>query len=231
MRKRADKIAITKFLEPQQEDRGTKGSYANLFSFSNMRNYLLLLLASLAINTAQAQDPKGYQLPPKDIADLLLAPPTPAVSTDRKGEWMLLSRRNSYPSVAELAQPELRIAGIRFNPDNYALSRQNFISGFGLKNLRTGKEYPVKGLPQPLFAGNVTWSPAESKIAFTNTTDKQVDLYVIDIATQSATKVNKAPLNTILALETDYSGPALMVRVCQWIDEKTLMYKTILHPA
>ena len=38
---------------------------------------------------------------------------------------MLLSQRNSYPSVEELAQPELRIAGLRFNPNNFALSRQN----------------------------------------------------------------------------------------------------------
>src|ERR1700744_1739490 len=141
-----------------------------------MRNYLLLLLASLAIHTLKAQDARGYQLPPKDIAALLLAPPTPGVSVDGKGEWMLLSRRNSYPSVEELAQPELRIAGLRFNPDNYALSRQNFINGFTLKNLKTSKEYAIQGLPSPLLAGNVTWSPAEGKIAFTNTTPKEVDL-------------------------------------------------------
>ena len=47
-----------------------------------MRNFLLLLLALLAINTMKAQDAKGYQLPPKDIADLLLAPPTPGVSVE-----------------------------------------------------------------------------------------------------------------------------------------------------
>jgi dipeptidyl aminopeptidase/acylaminoacyl peptidase len=184
-----------------------------------MRNYLLLLLASLAINTPQAQDPKGYQLPPKDIADLLLAPPTPGVSVDSKGEWMLLSRRNSYPSVEELAQPELRIAGLRFNPNNYALSRQNFVSGFSIKNLHNGKEYPIIGLPTPLMAGNISWSPAESRIAFTNTTGKQVDLYTIDINTRQATKINKTALNTI-------TGPAY-----QWIDEKTLLYKCALQPA
>jgi hypothetical protein len=150
-----------------------------------MRNYLLLLTALLAIHTALAQEAKGYQLPPKDIADLLLAPPTPGVSVDSKGEWMLLSRRNSYPSVEELAQPELRIAGLRFNPNNYALSRQNFISGFSLKDLHSGKEYPIAGLPTPLMAGNITWSPTESRIAFTNTTGTQVDLYSIDIITPS----------------------------------------------
>jgi dipeptidyl aminopeptidase/acylaminoacyl peptidase len=184
-----------------------------------MRNFLLLLLALLAINALKAQDAKGYQLPPKDIADLLLAPPTPGVSVDSKGEWMLLSLRNSYPPVEELAQPELRIAGLRFNPNNYALSRQNFISGFSLKNLHTGKEYAILGLPTPLKAGNISWSPTESRIAFTNTTGKQVDLYSIDINTRQAIRINKTALNTV-------TGPAYL-----WIDEKDLLYKIALRPA
>src|SRR5579859_1201961 len=173
-----------------------------------MRKQLLILAATLVANIVIAQNNKGYQQPPKDIADLLLAPPTPAVSVDRKGEWLLLSSRSSYPPVEELAQPELRIAGIRFNPDNYALSRQNFVNGFALKNLHTGKDYPIQGLPTPLHAGNITWSPAEGRIAFTNTTPKQVDLYVIDIDTRKATRVNKTPLNTI-------TGGAY-----RWLDEK-----------
>lgn len=184
-----------------------------------MRKLLLLLLAASLCCELPAQDKSGYQLPPKDIADLLLAPPTPAVSVDRKGEWMLLSRRPSYPSVEELAQPELRIAGLRFNPVNYALSRQNFTTGFSLKNLRTGQEYALQGLPTPLLAGNVSWSPGETKIAFTNTTGSRVDLYIIDIATRKAGKVNKTALNLI-------TGGAY-----RWVDDRTLLYKVILKPA
>ena len=192
-----------------------------------MRKLLLILIAALAAANAFAQPSaatkqagnKGYQLPPKDLADLLLAPPTPAVSIDRKGEWMLLSSRSSYPPVEELAQPELRIAGLRFNPDNYALSRQNFINGFSIKSLQTGKEYTIAGLPTPLRAGNITWSPKEDHIAFTNTTNKQVDLYVIDITTRKATRINKTPLNLI-------TGGAY-----RWVDDKTLLYKATLKPA
>lgn len=184
-----------------------------------MRKLLLFLAAAIITSGLTAQIRTGYQLPPKDITDLLLATPIPAVSVDRKGEWMLLSQRNSYPPVEELAQPELRIAGLRFNPDNYALSRQNFINGFGLKNLKTGKEYAIQGLPAPLLAGNVSWSPAEGKIAFTNTTPKQIDLYVIDIATRHAAKINRSPLNTI-------TGGAY-----QWIDDKNLLYKIATKPA
>jgi hypothetical protein len=43
-----------------------------------------------------------------------------------------------------------------------------------------------------------------------------VDLYVIDVATQKATKVNKAPLNIVM-------GGAF-----SWIDDNTLLYKTTI---
>src|SRR5579872_3743213 len=112
-----------------------------------MRKPILLLFVTflLVASRSSAQDDGGYMLPPKDIADLLLAKPTPSISIDRKGLWMLFSQRNSYPSVEELAQPELRIAGLRFNPNNYTLSRQNFINDLYLKDLRTGKEYKIQG--------------------------------------------------------------------------------------
>lgn len=182
---------------------------------------LLLLLSLLAVAgiLRPQNNPGGYHTPPKDIADLLLARPTPLISADHRGEWMLILGRNSYPPVAELAQPELRIAGLRFNPVNFSPSRQNFITDLSLKNLRTGKEYKIAGLPAPLTAGNITWSPGEDKIAFTNTTSRQVDLYVIDVVSKRAAKVNSTPLNTILGI----TG--------QWVDDKTLLYAVRVQPA
>jgi dipeptidyl aminopeptidase/acylaminoacyl peptidase len=184
-----------------------------------MRKLLLLLFVLFLLNGLNAQDKTGYQLPPAAIADLLLAKPTPAISADRKGQWMLLIQRASYPPVEDLAQPELRIAGLRFNPNNFSLSRQNFVNDLSLKNLRTGKEYKIQGLPTPLRAGNINWSPGENKICFTNTTNKEVNLYVIDIATKLASRVNKSALNTII-------GGA-----SQWVDDKTLLYKIALQAA
>jgi dipeptidyl aminopeptidase/acylaminoacyl peptidase len=164
-----------------------------------MRKLLLFVLSLAVFFTAvQAQDDATYQTPPKAIADLLLAKPTPAVSIDGKAEWMLLSERNSYPTVEELGQPEIRVAGLRLNPNNFSPSRQIFINNFILKNIKTNKEYPVKGLPAGLLAAGVSWSPSETKIAFTHTSANRVDLYLIDVATQTAKKINKQALNATL---------------------------------
>ncbi|WP_316808159.1 alpha/beta hydrolase family protein [Pedobacter agri] len=181
---------------------------------------LYFLLAGVCVSlNANAQDAITYQTPPKEIADLLLAKPTPAVSIDGKAEWILFSERNSYPSVEELAMPEYRIAGLRLNPNNYSPSRQNFINNFSLKNIKSNQTFQVTGLPSPLYAGNISWNPAENKIAFTNTTQKGVDLYIIDLATKKATKTNKAFLNVVL-------GSGLT-----WLNDNTIIYRTVTKPA
>lgn len=183
-----------------------------------MRN--ILLIASLALfTTAGAQNTNGYQTPPKAIADLLLAKPTPSISLDKKATWMLIMERNSYPTVEELGQPEVRVAGLRLNPNNFSSSRQNFINGLKLKNIKTGKESSIVGLPANLLAGNISWSPDEKQIAFTHTTGSRVDLYVLAVEKAIATKINKTALNATL-------GP-----VFSWVNEGTLLYTTITLPA
>jgi dipeptidyl aminopeptidase/acylaminoacyl peptidase len=179
----------------------------------------LLACGFLLAYTAAAQDAATYQTPPKDIADLLLAKPTPGVSIDGKGEWMLLSERSSYPDVEELGQPELRVAGLRLNPNNFSPSRQNYINNFRLKNIKTGKELSITVLPAGLLATSVSWSPGQQKIAFLQNGAGRVDLYVIDIATQKAARINKQAVNATL-------GAAY-----QWIDDQTILYKAALQPA
>ncbi|MGL4359021.1 MAG: prolyl oligopeptidase family serine peptidase [Sediminibacterium sp.] len=174
---------------------------------------ILLLLLMIATTQLNAQDAISYQTPPKAVSDLLLAKPTPGVSVDGKATWMLLSERNSYPTVEELGQPEMRVAGLRLNPNNFSLSRQNFINNFTLKNIKEGKEYPITGLPANLLATAISWSPSENKIAFTHTTGSQVDLYVIDVVTKKATKINKRAVNAVLG--QSYT----------WVDDNTILYK------
>jgi dipeptidyl aminopeptidase/acylaminoacyl peptidase len=179
----------------------------------------IVLISWSCLQTLQAQETGSYKVPPQEIADMLLAKPTPAVRVDSKGSWMLVSQRNSYPGVEELGQPELKVAGLRLNPNNYAPSRQNFVNSFLLKDIKTGKEFMIYGLPPGTQAGNISWSPSETKIAFTHTTNSRVDIYVLDIAGQMARKINRAPVNA--ALGNPYT----------WIDDQTILYKAAIQNA
>ena len=181
------------------------------------KHSFFLILILFFFPAAFAQDDVSYKTPPKEIADMLMVKPTPGVSIDDKGEWMLLTESSSYPSVEELAKPEFRIAGLRINPNNFAPSRQNFITNLYLKNISSGKLFPISGLPSPLAAGGVSWSPDEKKIAFTQTSATRVDLYTIQVSIQKATKVNKTALNTITGTYT-------------WFDNNSLLYRSAVKP-
>ena len=183
-----------------------------------MRKIAILLCTVIFIGNLFAQEALPYQRPPKLLEDLLLAPPTPTVSIDDKAQYMLIMERSQYPDVEELAQPELRIAGLRINPRNFGPSRANYITNMKIKNIATGKEMQVTGLPAKLKGGSPTWNPSQTKIAFSNTLTDCIDLYEIDVKTAVAKKVNKTALNLTL---DGYS----------YLDDATLMYSTTLAAA
>ena len=114
-----------------------------------------------------SQEALNYQVPPKEIADILLAPPTPYLMFDNGGKWMLMLERVNYPSINELAQPELKLAGIRINPANSGQSRTSGFYGMKLVSIKDKKEYQLKKLPPNPKIENVSFSPDGKYLSFT----------------------------------------------------------------
>ncbi len=179
----------------------------------------MLFIFALLFMSSYAQVNTTYQTPPKEIADLLLAPPTPTISVDGKAKFMLLMERSFYPTVEELGQAEFKIAGLRINPNNFSLTRQNYIKQLSVKNLSTGKMMQIKGLPNNVSALSPTWNPSENKIAFYNVSPTAVEVWIIDLNTSTAQKINKANANLVLS-----NG-------LTWLDDATLLYKINVHSA
>jgi dipeptidyl aminopeptidase/acylaminoacyl peptidase len=168
---------------------------------------LALVFGGLILATAlQAQDLSGYQQPPTIMRDLLLAPPTPSANLDKSGRWLMLTERSSYPSLAELAEPELRIAGLRINPANFSPSRSGSVEKITLRDLTTNQDHQIQGLPAPLHAVSIQWSPDELRFAFIQLEEKRADLWVVDMASLSARKVNNAALNNLPAAGFSWAG-------------------------
>ncbi|MFM2016143.1 MAG: hypothetical protein RIQ51_1633, partial [Bacteroidota bacterium] len=155
------------------------------------------ILALLSFNSF-AQDASAYQVPAKEIADLLLAAPTPTISVDGKAKHMLIMERPSYPLVEELGQAEFKIAGLRLNPNNFSPTRQNYIKGLTIKAIASNKSLAIKGMPATIAALSPAWNPSENKIAFYNVSANAVDVYVIDITNLTCQKINKTSANLIL---------------------------------
>src|SRR5205807_206090 len=67
-------------------------------------------VAALRLSGAPAEAQSGYRRPPKEVLDILQAPPTPQVSVSPTRDRLLLLHAERYPGIAELAEPMLRLA-------------------------------------------------------------------------------------------------------------------------
>lgn len=168
-----------------------------LLLLQNKLHFLISLVIVLACACfAAAQTPAvKYQIPPKPLADIVDAPTTPIVSLDPNREWMLLLEQSDLPSIEELAQPELRIAGLRINPRTNGPSRSRSFTGMKLKNISSGEEMPIAGLPDNPRIRNVEWAPNGQHIAFIVTEQMGESLWLVSVANKSARKLMDAKLN------------------------------------
>ncbi len=157
--------------------------------------FLFVLLAS---NAGFAQDNLTYRRPPEEIAKILEAPLPPAVNVSPDKQKMVLLERSDFPSIEELSRPELRLAGLRINPDNFGPSRQNFFIGVKVKTLSDNKDHDVAGLPSPLLATDFSFSPDSRHISFLQSFSDRIELWVIDLTSYSARKISQQPVNDIL---------------------------------
>ena len=129
-----------------------------------------------------AQENLSYQKPSKSILDLADYERAPSVSMDTKKEYLLLSYRNTYKTLDDLNQEELRLGGLRINPITNISSTVTYINNLKLRKIKDKNEVQVAGLPANAKISNLSWSPNDTKILFTNTAANGVELWVIDVA-------------------------------------------------
>lgn len=160
------------------------------YSIINIIILCLLVLPSLSAD-------EGYKMPPKAIADLVDAPVTPNVSLSPDKKHILILERSSLPSIEELSQPELRLAGLRINPFTNGRSRSNNYKSIIIQNIKSGKQKKVKGLPKNAKILNVIWSPNGKRIAISVINVNQINLYLAEAKNGKAKLLINRPLNTI----------------------------------
>ena len=156
----------------------------------------IFIIFFLTITTGAVGD-DGYKMPPKAIRDLVDAPLTPVVSISSDKKHILILERASLPSIEELSQTELRLAGLRINPRTNGRSRSSYYTGIVVQEIKSGRQKIIKGLPKDGRISNVGWSPNGKHIAMTVIRGSQINLYTVDIKSSKAKLLFKSPLNTI----------------------------------
>lgn len=147
----------------------------------------LAVLAAAA--PAAAQPGGGYLTPPQPIAQILDAPPTPTVSVGRHGRTIALLGRPGMPTIAELAEPEARLAGVRINPRTGAPARAFTVTSLTLQDVESGEKRPVS-LPAGTRVAYSRWSPDGSHLAFLGAPQAGgLELWVAETATGRARRL------------------------------------------
>ena len=142
-------------------------------------------------------DALKYQKPPQALMDVLNSPQTPSLSVNPSRNYATQGAPIRNPPIAELAQPMLRLAGLRINPKTNGLHNTIFNASLSLRKIPEGTEIKVELPPNPKL-GPTIWSSDGTHFAFTNTTANAIDLYVGDTATGKTRKISGVHINTVL---------------------------------
>lgn len=178
-----------------------------------MRIIKTTLLSLFMITSMYAQENLTYQVPSAEILELAEFERAPSISIDSNMEYMLLSYRSTYKTLQDLNLNEMKLAGLRIDVNTNISSTVTYITNLKVRKVKDTQETQVKNLPANARITNVLWSPDQKNIAFTNTTEKGVELWVIDVKTASAKKLTQDNLNANLGSPITWyaDGKSLLV--------------------
>src|SRR5271155_565418 len=191
----------------------------------NTLNRLLivaLVVCAMSVPVAAQSVVSGYDLPPKNILDVMRAPSPPVPDVSPTHDGILLISWQDYPSISRVATPFLRLAGARVEPRNH--SKHDTPGGYGitpcarsfdLVRLDTGVQIHIV-LPEGACPGQPVWSADGKRFAFVNLDTDAVELWIGDGKTGEVQPVPGARLNPMFGDEM------------QWMpDQKTLLVKLV----
>ena len=155
----------------------------------------LLACLWLAAGNALAQEALPYQTPPAEILQLADVQRPPSVVADSRKTRLVLFYRDTFKSLAELSDEELRLGGLRVNPRTNITSTATYFNNLQVQELAASTARQVTGLPAAARLANFVWSPDETRIAFTHTTRTGVEVWVLELASARATRLTEARVN------------------------------------
>lgn len=194
------------------------------------KTILVALLLSLAmVGSAFAAEPAaparaaGYDLPSQAILNVLHAPNPPNPMVSPSGADILLVSVEQYPPMSRVAEPYLRLAGLRVEPRTRR--KHDTPGGYGvstcvhsvtLVHVASGSEIEV-ALPPGGCPTRPLWSADGKRFAFSSAGSNSIELWLGDATTGAVHRVESVKLNPMVGTST-----------VQWMpDQKTLLVKLV----
>ena len=172
-------------------------------------------MLTLFFAAALATQSPTYLVPPKEVVAAFDAKPLPDAILSPSRNVLALTQRRAQPTITELAQPMLRLAGERVNPKTFGPHRLPLIQSIELRSLNGAPRPSTVTVPPNANLSYVKFSPDGSKLSFVNTTSNDTELWIANASTGTAKKVADH-------LNTTSGDP------CDWLqDNATLVCKFV----
>jgi len=143
--------------------------------------FLVIMTFAIAISVTASDDGRqqvtGWQSPPEDLLQILQAPQLPWVWVSPTGEYLLLADPVLYPTLAELAAPMHKLAGMRVNPATNGYHGSHGGTSPRLVRVENGATTPL----HPAVYGeidNIIWTADGQRFALTVLHDDHIGLWV-----------------------------------------------------
>lgn len=133
--------------------------------------------ALLSTSAANEDTVDGWQTPPGEILEVLHAPQLPRAWSSPTGEYMLLAEPVLYPTLAELAAPMHKLAGIRVDPVVNSVHGQHGAKSPFLVRVSDGAQTRLD-LPAHVEILSVDWTVGGDRFALTVKHTDHVGLWV-----------------------------------------------------
>ena len=154
---------------------------------------VLVMRPAVLAQVPGAADPPKYALPPQAIVDVFDSEFLPQTTVSPNRQVVALTKARAYPTIAELSQPMLRLAGARVNPRTNGPHRASGLPGTGIYSITLKKiaEGPDTGtinvtMPPKARISHMKFSPDGSRLAFLQTNDAGIELWIADTTTGAA---------------------------------------------
>ena len=171
---------------------------------SSLPGALILMVALfLWMSCVDADGPTGYRKPPREVLDVLDAAPPPQLTLSPARDQILLVETERYPPIAHLAEPMLRLAGLRINPKTNGPHLPPRFVKFTLQDLKDNKQHKLN-LPADARLSRPEWSHDGKQFAFTNTVAEGIELWVGDAATGDCRRIGDIHLNAVVGDPIDW---------------------------
>lgn len=161
----------------------------------------------------------SYQTPIPAISKLVDQPRLPGARISSDYKWLCFLRRPGLETIADLAGPEFKLAGVRFNPERYAPSRSSYTyDEIIIRNLHNGESWTVEGIPE----GKIhmpSWAPDAQTLCFVLEEQDGLRLWVVSADEKEARQLCAHRLNGVL--------PGALFRWCP--DGQSLLTRLVLE--